>query len=138
MEAEQMQRLYYGGTILTMDKQGSVAALLIENDRIIATGEMEALYEKAEQNVELCNLQRHTLLPSFIDSHGHILSYANSLRMVELTECVNVADVISKLKEEQGKQNNKLDQWLIGYGYDHNRFPDALPPCRYDLDKVSE
>lgn len=71
-----VKKLFYNGTILTMDeKMPKVAAVAIEEDRIIQVYNEVPLDWKYESY----DLEGKTLLPGFIDGHSHFVGCANSL-----------------------------------------------------------
>ncbi|MDD3074420.1 MAG: amidohydrolase, partial [Eubacteriales bacterium] len=87
-----MQRLYFGGDIVTMEGEGdSVEAVLIENKRIKAAGLLAQLTPLCSSKAEKINLKGRTLMPSFIDPHGHISMAAQVSFMASLSKCTSFA-----------------------------------------------
>ena len=81
---EKKQILFYGGTILTVDKEFSeVEAIVIEDKRIIATGGFDDMAAQFGKTANLNDLQGHTMLPGFIDPHAHVISFAPIVFMTE-------------------------------------------------------
>jgi len=74
----------YNANIYTVDKgQAKVEALAYQNDRIVAVGKLQTILEKfpnAKQN----NLRGATVVPGFIDAHGHLLGLGQSLIIADL------------------------------------------------------
>ena len=79
------EKLYFNGDILTLEDELYVEALLIKGDKIHKIGKKEELLKEASENVEIVDLQGKTLMPSFIDAHGHFSGYATSFTQVDLT-----------------------------------------------------
>lgn len=130
-----MEKIYYGGDILTMDENCKEAeAVWVKDKRICGLGSFSKLIADAP-NAKLVDLKGCCLMPSFIDSHSHITAFAATLNLISLSECNSREEVVSKLKRE--KQGMKPEEWIIGFGYDHNRFPDLMHPDKSDLDQVS-
>ena len=74
-EVEKDMKLFYGGTILTVDKSFSeVETVVIQENIIIATGDYESLNDKYGRRSELIDLKGRTMLPGFIDAHAHVVS----------------------------------------------------------------
>ena len=66
MQNEQ-RTLYFGGTILTMDRRTpKTEALLVEMGRVVALGTVEDLVEYA-MGADLRDLRGATLMPAFVD-----------------------------------------------------------------------
>jgi imidazolonepropionase-like amidohydrolase len=74
--AGQAVTLYEGGPILTMvgDSPRYAEALAVRNGRILAVGDRSAVVKAAGKNARHVDLAGRTLLPGFIDSHGHVTS----------------------------------------------------------------
>ena len=65
--------IFTNGDIVTVnDAQPSAEAVAIRAGKILAVGTREAVLAEAGDNIELRDLRGHTLLPGFIDAHGHI------------------------------------------------------------------
>ena len=66
--------LFINAVVYTMDDQNTLAeAVLIERNRIVATGSEEELLPEAD-NADIINLEGKALVPGFIDVHGHFFS----------------------------------------------------------------
>ena len=73
-----MQKLYFGGPILTMeDAFPSAEAVLTEDGRILAVGEREELKLQAGPACQKIDLDGRTMLPAFLDPHSHFSGFAN-------------------------------------------------------------
>lgn len=134
--------IYYGGDIVTMegDNAAYAEAIAVKNGKIAFVG-AKADAEKMKGDSTMMNdLQGKTLLPGFIDSHGHFI---NSLSMSLQANCSvppvgNAADVngiVASLKEFQAKKNIPRGEMIIGYGYDDTQMPGGRLLNRDDLDK---
>ncbi|MFX1346346.1 MAG: amidohydrolase family protein, partial [Promethearchaeota archaeon] len=70
------KKIFFNGPIITMDeKQPLVEAVGIENDRIISVGSLNKVKKDIGTNHEFIDLKGRILLPGFIDSHMHPISY---------------------------------------------------------------
>ena len=63
-----------GGSILTMagDQPEFVEAILLRNGKIAALGTLATVKKAAAKKAELLDLIGRTVLPGFIDEHGHM------------------------------------------------------------------
>lgn len=69
--------VYFNGTILTMeDGQGTAQALAVKDGRITFVGSWDDAQEFITARTVRVDLHNGTLLPGFIDVHGHITSAA--------------------------------------------------------------
>ncbi|MCW7555627.1 amidohydrolase family protein [Endozoicomonas gorgoniicola] len=84
------KQLFVNGVILTMDDYDTIAdAVLVERDRIVATGTEDSLKKQAD-DAHIIDLEGKALIPGFIDIHGHFfsskmnISFADGLDILSL------------------------------------------------------
>ncbi|GIO24123.1 amidohydrolase [Oceanobacillus sp. J11TS1] len=132
------QKLYYGGDIITMTgEHDNAEAILIEAGLIKMQGSLEEVKQAAEHHAEKIDLQGKTLMPAFIDPHGHISMVGQFSSMADLSECNNFNDIIQTLKDYiQNKDLNKGDI-VVGFGYDNNFLEENRHPTKEILNQVS-
>lgn len=133
-----MKRIYCNGTILTMAREGEcVEALLTEGGLIRKTGELRKLLGE-NTDVEIIDLQGRTLMPGFVDGHSHFLMGMKMAGMADLSGCSDYDDIIEAMKTFI--EENKINESgvAVGWGYDHNFFPEERHPDKKVLDKISE
>ncbi|HIT22163.1 MAG TPA: amidohydrolase [Candidatus Scybalousia intestinigallinarum] len=126
-----MKTLYYHGTIITLEDSLYASGVLVEEGKI-----KEVYYEQVPLDLEdtkYIDLQGKTLMPSFIDSHSHIVQVATVLDMVDLSHCQNFEDLVTTLSSKLTVDK----ECLIAFGYDHNQFQEEKHPNRELLDMVS-
>jgi len=64
--------IYIGGTILTVDKNNSVAeAVAIKDGLIVQVGKKSDILKTATNSTNVIYLQGQTLIPGFVASHEH-------------------------------------------------------------------
>ena len=83
------QTLYFGGPIVTMERELYVQALLTEGERILYVGSLHGAEERAEGTVRRVDLKGRALLPAFVDAHSHLTAYANTFLQAGLGECAS-------------------------------------------------
>lgn len=133
--------VYMNGDIVTInDDQPTAEAVAIRGGSIVAVGARDEVLAAAGKDVQLRDLQGATLMPGFIDAHGHISLTANLMSSVNVSsppvgEAKTIADIVSLLKE--GRKSNPDASWLTGWGYDDSLLVEKRHPTRQDLDKVS-
>src|SRR5574344_2062938 len=122
-----MKTIFYNGNIITLDNGKTEQALCVENGIISKVGENKEIISDKE-NAEIIDLDGKTIMPAFIDSHSHLLSYANSFLHASLDGADSFKDIIDRLKLF-AKNNNVTDkEWLVGDGYDHNNLKERSHP----------
>ncbi len=72
---EPADRMWTGGTILTMDDEAMRAEAVAEKDgRILAVGATDAVIAHKGPDAEMIDLDDRALLPGFVDAHGHMFT----------------------------------------------------------------
>lgn len=126
-----METIYYNGDFITMkDQDDSIEALLVKDGMIVYAGSKEKAESLAE-NPNYYDLEGYTMMPSFIDPHGHITMQASYSAFCNLSHCTNFSEITETLKAFDHGQNE-----IIGYGYDHNFLKEQTHPNKDVLDSV--
>jgi len=124
--------LVYNATIYTVDSsQASIEAFAYEGDRIVAVGTLQSIREKFPTAQQI-DMQGATVIPGFIDAHGHLLGLGQSLIFADLMGTNNKAEIIEILKQKAASLSD--GQWLLGRGWDQNDWPVKTLPSAADLD----
>jgi predicted amidohydrolase YtcJ len=127
------ETLYTGGTILTMagGTPRSVEALGVAGGRIVHAGPLRSAPRSAATKV--VNLQGRTLLPGFIDTHGHFIYFGKNLVDADLFGAASVAEIVARMKQQAKKV--RPGEWIVGFGFSGNSL--ARYPSVAELDAVS-
>ena len=144
--AEQMAELIYsGGPIVTVNElQPSAEAVAVRGGRIIAVGYRDEVMKLKGPKTRLVDLGGKTLLPGFVDPHGHVFNTGIQAISANLLprpdgEVNTIPELQSTLKawvEQNAKIAGKY-KWIVGFGYDDAQLTPQQHPTRDDLDKVS-
>jgi len=126
-----MKTIYTNGYILTMDDH-QATAVVEEDGMIVAVGDVKALYE---DNMNVVDLKGHTLMPAFIDGHGHLSGMAMGLLQVDLKECQCIKDIQEHIKDDMVKHPQK--DFIICQGYDHHVLQEHRHITKQELDDIS-
>lgn len=127
--------IYFNGDIITMEEPLYAEALSVENGVITDIGSYDDIIKLKNKNTLLVDLQGKTLMPSFIDSHSHIMQFAQSLSSCDLNGAKDFTDIENMLKICMDKIGGGA---LAGFGYDHNFLVEKTHPTKAELDKVSK
>jgi predicted amidohydrolase YtcJ len=137
--------IYWGGDIVTVNElQPSAEAIAVKNGRIMAVGYRDEVMKLKGKNTGIIDLQGKSLLPGFIDPHGHVFNTGIQALSANLLprpdgEVNDIPELQAKLKS-WAAQNQKITKkygWIIGFGYDDAQLKEHRHPTRDDLDKVS-
>jgi predicted amidohydrolase YtcJ len=138
-------RIWTGGTILTMNDAAMQAEAVAEKaGRIIAVGSLAEITALAGAETEVTDLGGRTMVPGFVDPHGHIVlgglqalsanmlpapdGPGNSIPALQQT----LMDWMAANAEAVAKTN-----LVVGFGYDNAQLEELRHPTRDDLDAVS-
>ncbi len=132
---EMPEKIFYNGKIYSLDDKNSIyEAVAVKNGIIFDLGSSEELLNKYP-NSEKIDLNGATVLPGFIDAHGHITGYGENLLQIDLVG-TNSQQEIAKLVKQKADQV-KEGEWILGIGWDQNDWEDKSWPTHEILDKAS-
>ncbi|MEM9018673.1 MAG: amidohydrolase, partial [Verrucomicrobiota bacterium] len=143
--AETADTIYHGGPILTIvDESPEAEAIAIKDGRILAVGTKEEVLQAKGDDTELIDLQGKTMLPGFVDSHGHAFMVgiqATTANMLPPPDGEG-ADIpsLQRLLNEWAEANRSAIErvgWIVGFGYDDSQLAEQRHPTKDDLDAVS-
>ena len=117
-----MKKLYYGGTILTMEDQTPAEAVLTDGAAIIGVGKKEELSRMAPDAGPV-DLDGKTMLPGFIDAHSHFTQTAMGFLQVSLEGAGSAEEIRSRIREFIQREKIRPGSWVQARDYDHNFLP---------------
>ena len=133
--------VWSGGTILTMagDTPETVEALAVRDGRLLAVGTLAEVRRAAGKNSTQIDLKGRTLLPGFIDAHGHVSSVGQAAALAALSPPpVGEVNSIAALQEALRRYQPPPGMpFIIGSGYDDSQLAERRHPTRQELDAVA-
>lgn len=147
-ELTQPATLYYNGDLLTMegDQPQYVEALVTRGGVIAYAGTKAEAIKVAGKGHKVEDLQGNTLLPGFIDGHGHLynaglLSLAANVFPAPDGPGTDFDALVTAVKEwmetENGKFLSNKMGWIMANGYDDSQLKENAHPTREILDRIS-
>ena len=109
------------------------SAMAIKDGTILALGREEEVKRFVGPGTRLIDLEGRSVLPGLSDSHVHGLALGRSLTWADLSSADSISTLVEGLKRHAEK---KPEGWVIGFGWDHERFAERRLPTRWDLDGV--
>jgi predicted amidohydrolase YtcJ len=126
----------YNGEIHTMDNENSVVeAIAVLGGRITALGSDHEVKSLAGPATELMDLEGRTVIPGLFDGHIHLLERGVDLTWIRLHECESVDEMLSLVRDRVARA--EPGEWIIGRGWNDERFVDGRMPTRRDIDPIS-
>lgn len=138
------QTIYLGGDIVTVNDAAPTAqALAIKNGRILALGSEADILKLRDEATRVIDLQGKTLIPGFIDGHGHVFNTGIQALSANLLAppdgaVTRIAELQQGLRDWAAKPQNKAHGIILGFGYDDSQLKEKRHPTRQELDAVSE
>jgi predicted amidohydrolase YtcJ len=130
---QKVDLLVHNGTIYTVDSAFSTAeAMVVHEGKVLATGRLADLRQQY-RFVEELNLEGGVVYPGFIDAHCHFVYHGLNLQQVNLGGCDSWEEVLYRLL---AYAENHPEGWLVGRGWDQNRWPGQAYPDRAALDSL--
>ncbi|WP_308215444.1 amidohydrolase family protein [Sinobaca sp. H24] len=131
-----MGTLWHGGTIYTMKRENeTIEAVYTEEENIIMTGSKEELEKRyADRIKHVENLEGAVLYPGFTDSHLHMIGLGETMLTMDLSTCETAEEMQELIAIKAGRL--EAGEWLIGEGWNENKFPDRKIFHRQELDQL--
>jgi predicted amidohydrolase YtcJ len=124
---------FLDGHILTLDRRERRAqALGIERGRISRIGTNQHILSAVSRDTRIVDLHGATVLPGFTDCHTHLVAYGLELFGANLREARSISEIQAILTQQARKLGP--GKWLLGYGWDQEKFEERKFPSRFDLD----
>jgi len=113
--------------------QGPVDAMAVSRGRVVALG--KAARQMIGPATRVLRLPGKTVLPGFIDSHGHLAGLGESLEILDLRGARTVEEIIELVR--QAARSTAPGSWIRGRGWDQNRWPEKRFPTATVLDQAT-
>jgi len=134
------RQVFINGNVLTMDAENrAVEAVAVERDRIVAVGSRDDVAAFMD-GAEVHDLGGKTLIPGFIDAHGHfpgsgLQSVTANLSSPPVGDVTDIEGILEKLKP--WAESKAPGEWIVGFSYDDTLLAEKRHPTRDELDRVS-
>ena len=131
--AQSADALYVNGDILTMvgNDPAYVGALAVADGRIIYAGPRAS----APAAAKTVDLGGKTLLPGFIDTHGHMVYFGKNLVDADLVGTPDIPDLLNRMKAQAAR--TPPGGWIVGFGYSVPKMKEGRAPTVEELDSIS-
>lgn len=117
--------LIYNGNIYTAyDKQPKVESLVLEGETIIFAGALEdaeTLLNPAK--TDTIDLQGKTIIPGFVESHGHFMGMGRSAFTLDLRKAKTFEEMVQMIADTASAR--PAGSWIIGRGWHQDKWNDS-------------
>ena len=118
----------YNGQIHTMVSDSVVSATAVKDGRIVAVGTDAEILALCGEDTEKIDLAGDCTLPGFNDSHCHLRLTGEGFSKLDLRGVTSREEIVARGREYMHATPLKEGEWVVGYGFDHNLFPDGALP----------
>lgn len=136
--------IYSGGVVITMNDQQPLAeAVAVVDGKIIFVGSDEEVKAYQHPGTQQVDLLGRSLLPGFIDAHGHVSTVglqAMSANLLPVPDGkVNSVAQLQQVLTEFIRQSDLPAKTglVMGFGYDDSQLQELRHPTKTELDQVS-
>jgi len=129
--------IYTGGDILTMrgNVPEYVECLVVKDGKILFVGPTADAQKYVGRSTNTVDLAGTTLLPGFIDTHGHMVSFGKNLLDANLFGVKDIPDLIERMKKQA--KRTPANGWIVGFGYQSRGMKEGRSPTIEELDAIS-
>ena len=116
--------IFSGGPILTINAaQPSAEAVAVADGRIVAVGNHDEVMALASANTRHIDLAGATLMPGFIEGHGHFLGFGEALMTLDLSGHTRFEQTVAAVAAAAAEA--APGEWITGRGWHQERWQDA-------------
>ncbi len=102
--------IFYNGVILTMEDEAVADAIAIKDEKILAVGSYVDVMAFARSGTSLIDLEGRTLMPGFVDPHGHLFaSRPGEIEEVQNEMLENGVTTYAEITGDESNLHNLID-----------------------------
>jgi len=127
----------YNGNVITMSPSKPRAeSLSTMNGRLLIVGSNREVKRTIGKDTFVLDLKGRTVLPRLIDCHVHLVQYGRQKTWIDLRNVKSIGELKRRL--ESRVSSSAKSSWIVGHGWDQDRFEEKRYPTRVDLDEVAK
>ncbi|MFM1654705.1 amidohydrolase [Brevibacillus sp. B_LB10_24] len=127
--------VYVNGNIYTVDNRSEKASeMAIKGQKLIFVGKHGTAKNYIGPNTKVIDLQGKTVIPGLNDGHLHFPSIG--INLLQINGFNKPKEEILKLVKEEAARRQP-GEWILGYGWNHELWPDKKFPTRQELDAAA-
>jgi predicted amidohydrolase YtcJ len=114
------------GTVVTVDPAlGTVQAVALRGDRILAVGSNEDVATHVGRRTRVIDLRGRFAMPGFVEGHGHFTGLGEAMMNLDLSRARTWAEVIRIVSGAASR--TPAGEWIVGRGWHQEKW-DRPPP----------
>jgi predicted amidohydrolase YtcJ len=109
-------------------------ALHVSGNTVTCVGSNDEVRPHIGNRTEVLELPGRLITPGMVDAHTHFISLGMSFQRVDLNNLDSLQACREKIR--QAAESCPPGKWLVGRGWDHNKWREGREPTRRDLDDI--
>ena len=115
--------------------QPSAQGFAVRDTRFVAVGTSADVLRWRGPSTQVIDAGNQTVVPGLQDAHGHVLGLGASLRELDLRDTPTLEAIVGKVRARASEMRE--GEWIVGRGWDQNRWPVADWPAAGPLDAAA-
>jgi predicted amidohydrolase YtcJ len=108
------------GKIITLEAPAEAAAIASRGSRIVAIGSADEIKAYVGPKTELIDLRGQTVIPGFVEGHGHFVGVGESRLQLNLAKVADWDEIVRMV--EAAVKEAKPGQWIYGRGWHQEKW----------------
>ena len=130
---EKVDLIVHHGVVYTVDSGfRTLEAFAVKDGKFVAVGSDVEILDKY-MAARTIDAKGKAIYPGFFDAHCHFDSYGRMKTQCDLVGCLSFKEMVDRLVKYS--KTNKAS-WIMGRGWDQNRWPGQEFPTKDTLDKL--
>jgi predicted amidohydrolase YtcJ len=117
------------------DTHPFAAAMAVRDGRVQFVGSVRETMLLRGPSTKVVDAAGQTVIPGMTDAHGHLAGLGEFLRSIDLTDTRSLDDVVAKVAARI--KDVPPNRWIIGRGWDQNKWGDTRFPSHENLSRIS-
>jgi predicted amidohydrolase YtcJ len=128
-------QIYANGDIITMNPaQPKATAIAIKDGKILVVGDLPAVKKAAGDHYEYYDLEGHTMVPGFIETHDHMMQHGATMQMPDVTPFTQ--PTLKQALQTLSTLQPDKDGWIKAWAVDQTLYEEKRGPTIQELDAL--
>src|SRR4051812_43515816 len=115
--------------------QPTAEGIAIRGERFVAVGTSAEVLQWRGDSTRVVDAEGLTVVPGLQDAHGHVSGLGKPLQEIDLRDTPSFQAIVAKVRARAATM--KPGEWVLGRGWDQNRWPVTDWPAPGPLDAAA-